>query len=134
MIAHCFNVVNAAESLVFLVINAVECVFRTNDTIYSVCHLVNKTISPFEVNCLCEIFANMDNLADRFVLVVGEIERVEAVDHNLLELFAFAVIDIDLVGGAHIAAVPDLADFASGVVDFFIGLAGGERSRQQSHH
>ena len=90
--------------------------------------------SPLEIDGLGEKFAHVHDFVHRIVLVVGEIVGIEAVHDNLLELLALAVIDKDLVGASHVAAVPDLADLAGGVVDFFIGFAGAEGHGHKRHH
>ena len=136
-VIHFFYIVDAAVGFVFFVVNAVKGIFQTHDAVAGVGHLVHQLVRPLEIDGLgVAILVYMDDLADRFVLVVGEIERVEAVDHDLLELFAFAVIDIDLVGVADIAEVPDLADLALAVIDFVIGFAreeGHDTEGRQNH-
>jgi hypothetical protein len=67
------------------------------------------------------------------VLLVGEVEGIDTIDDNFVQILGFLIIDIDLIGLSYVAEIPNLADFASGVVDFFIGLARGKTRNQKSH-
>ena len=75
-------------------------------------------------NSLINVFFSNDSVRGVYV-GIGMVGIVFA--------FAFAIIYKDLVRTAHIAAIPDFADFAGGIIYFFIRLARGESRNQKSY-